>query len=319
MPIECLTHCLALNTCSETWVFSLGVTPIPARQLLLPRCFSVTESTCQCRRCEFNPWVRKNPLERVMATHSSILPWETPRTGPGGLQSVGSQRVRHAWATEHTNSVGHRGPSTAVRARHPAMSDGENKARVPPSFWLCSLHSEAWPLIDSFIRRDVVTGWVSILWAPRQLTLATLKLWSWLRILCLMASSAWHLPTFKIELNLQEVTYTESGVFCLHFLKSFLCIRCFSLRLFLRDFFFLNIRCLTVRDSIKKKPSSQHENIRWWSRFYWSRVNTLSNIIHHLYKGLKLEELALIGAAIASLLEYQTLTKVFIPPSIWGE
>ena len=37
-----------------------------------------------------------------MATHSKILAWEIPWTEePGGLQSVGSQRVRHDWATEH--------------------------------------------------------------------------------------------------------------------------------------------------------------------------------------------------------------------------
>ena len=31
-----------------------------------------------------------------MATYSSILAWEIPRTGePGGLQSLGLQRVRH--------------------------------------------------------------------------------------------------------------------------------------------------------------------------------------------------------------------------------
>ena len=37
-----------------------------------------------------------------MATHSSILPWEIPWTEePGGLQSMGSERVRHDLATEH--------------------------------------------------------------------------------------------------------------------------------------------------------------------------------------------------------------------------
>ena len=36
-----------------------------------------------------------------MATHYSILAWEIPWTeGPGGLQSMGSQRVRHYLATE---------------------------------------------------------------------------------------------------------------------------------------------------------------------------------------------------------------------------
>ena len=37
---------------------------------------------------------QEGPLEKGMATHSSILVWRIPRTeGPGGLQSMGSQRV----------------------------------------------------------------------------------------------------------------------------------------------------------------------------------------------------------------------------------
>ena len=45
-------------------------------------------------------WVRSlswnDPLEKEMATHSSILAWKTSWTEePGGLQSMGSQRVRH--------------------------------------------------------------------------------------------------------------------------------------------------------------------------------------------------------------------------------
>ena len=36
-----------------------------------------------------------------MVTHSSILSWRIPRTEePGGLQSIGSQRVRHDWETD---------------------------------------------------------------------------------------------------------------------------------------------------------------------------------------------------------------------------
>ena len=39
-----------------------------------------------------------------MATRSSILSWEIPWTeDPGGLQSMGSQRVRHDFVTEHTS------------------------------------------------------------------------------------------------------------------------------------------------------------------------------------------------------------------------
>ena len=45
-------------------------------------------------------WVQslgwEDPLAREMATHSSILAWEIPWTEePGGLQSMGSQRVGH--------------------------------------------------------------------------------------------------------------------------------------------------------------------------------------------------------------------------------
>ena len=39
---------------------------------------------------------REDPLEEEMATHSSILAWRIPwREEPGGLQSMGSQSVRH--------------------------------------------------------------------------------------------------------------------------------------------------------------------------------------------------------------------------------
>ena len=45
-------------------------------------------------------WIRslgpEDPLEKEMASHSSILAWRIPWTEePGGLQSMGSQRVRH--------------------------------------------------------------------------------------------------------------------------------------------------------------------------------------------------------------------------------
>ena len=45
-------------------------------------------------------WVRslgrEDPLEEEMTTYSNILAWEIPWTEePGGLQSMGSQRVGH--------------------------------------------------------------------------------------------------------------------------------------------------------------------------------------------------------------------------------
>ena len=45
------------------------------------------------------------PLEKEMATHSSILAWRIPqREETGGLQSMGLQRVRHNGAPEHMES-----------------------------------------------------------------------------------------------------------------------------------------------------------------------------------------------------------------------
>ena len=45
---------------------------------------------------------REDPLEKEMATHSSILAWRIPWTEePGGLQSMGSQRVGHDRVTKH--------------------------------------------------------------------------------------------------------------------------------------------------------------------------------------------------------------------------
>ena len=65
-------------------------------------------------------WVQslgwEDPLEKGMATHSSILAWRIPRREePGRIQSVGSQRVGHDWATENY-----------VEPKH--QSDGRNQA-----------------------------------------------------------------------------------------------------------------------------------------------------------------------------------------------
>ena len=54
-------------------------------------------------------WVRsldqEDPLEKRMATHSSILAWRIPWTEePSGLESMGSQRVGHDWATNITTT-----------------------------------------------------------------------------------------------------------------------------------------------------------------------------------------------------------------------
>ena len=47
----------------------------------------------------------ENSLEEEMATHSSILTWKIPWTEePGGLQSLGLQRVRHNCVCMHAQT-----------------------------------------------------------------------------------------------------------------------------------------------------------------------------------------------------------------------
>ena len=66
---------------------------------------------------------QEDPLEEGMATHSVFLRGESAWTEePGGLQSLGSQRVGHDWATEHCIHPFSRGSSRPrVESGSPAM------------------------------------------------------------------------------------------------------------------------------------------------------------------------------------------------------
>ena len=73
--------------------------PHPSSQRGFPGGASGKEPACQCRRhkrCRFDPWFRKIPWRRIMATHSSILAWRIPWTEEHGrLQPIGWRRVGH--------------------------------------------------------------------------------------------------------------------------------------------------------------------------------------------------------------------------------
>ena len=63
----------------------------------------VKKSTCQCRRKKQETLVQflgqEDPLEKEMATHSSILAWEIPWTEePGRLLPIGLHRIGHDWS-----------------------------------------------------------------------------------------------------------------------------------------------------------------------------------------------------------------------------
>ena len=72
---------------------------VPMEVMGFPDGGSGKEPACQCRKCNetrVRSLGQEDPLEKGMATHSSILAWRIPCTEePGGLQSIGSQRVRH--------------------------------------------------------------------------------------------------------------------------------------------------------------------------------------------------------------------------------
>ena len=56
---------------------------------------SVVENLPVMQETQVRPLDREDPLEKEMATHSSSLAWEIPGTEePGGLQNMGSRRVR---------------------------------------------------------------------------------------------------------------------------------------------------------------------------------------------------------------------------------
>ena len=61
---------------------------------------------------------QEDPPEKKMATHSSILAWESPWTEePGRLQSMGSQRIGHDLATKQQQFVIEATDSTLSRIR----------------------------------------------------------------------------------------------------------------------------------------------------------------------------------------------------------
>ena len=71
----------------------------------LASCSSDKEPACpvqeiQDTRVQYLHW--EDPLEEEMPTCSSPLAWRIPWTEePGGLQSVGLQKVRYDWARMH--------------------------------------------------------------------------------------------------------------------------------------------------------------------------------------------------------------------------
>ena len=99
-----------------------------------------------------------NPLEKEMATHSSILAWKIPWTEePDRLQSMRLQRVGHNWVT-----------NTLI------MSDGEH-------FFMCLL-AICMPSLEKYVYDFCPLFWLGCLFLWYWLVWAVCMFWKW--ILC---------------------------------------------------------------------------------------------------------------------------------------
>ena len=100
----------------------------------------------------------EDALEKSIVTHSSILVWRIPWTeDPGGLQSIGAQRVGHNWSDwvcihTHTHTHTHTSPLEFARnpplgmlrrAAHKKVSHQRHSAAKPPKGFS---RGSCWPL-----------------------------------------------------------------------------------------------------------------------------------------------------------------------------
>ena len=92
------------------------------------------ESTCQCRRCRFYPWVGKILWRRIwQPTTAREIPWTEES---GGLQCMGSQKNRHDLVTKHWMET----PLHSPFSTHPSHS-----TVTPPSLG-CHTQALVWRL-----------------------------------------------------------------------------------------------------------------------------------------------------------------------------
>ena len=160
-----------------------------------------------------------------MATHSSTLAWKIPwKEEPGRLQSMGSQRVRHDWATSLSLSCigeGNGNPLQCSCLENPrdggawwaavcgvAQSWAQLK-RLSSSSSSCNIRSRF--LYEGIILRKEFNHWLSHV--PRRKTLQRYIMYpSW-------STSCDHAVARKLSLIIpQELKFTQGVCMCMHML-----------------------------------------------------------------------------------------------------
>ena len=116
-----------------------------------PWWLSRKESACRCRRSGRSSGGGNNPLQ-----YSCLeIPWTEE---PGGLQSMGLQRVRHDWAHMHT----HAHNIVTLRCLHMCVCVcmwGNTPVCVMDTVYVCAVR-------DTWVSSLMTYGWVSLWWAP---------------------------------------------------------------------------------------------------------------------------------------------------------
>ena len=104
LPCPALSPGVCSNSCLLTWwchpIISSSVTPFSSCPQSFPASGSFPMSQLFASGGQSIRTILECYTEKAMAPHSSTLAWKTPWTEePGSLQSMGSQRVGHNWAT----------------------------------------------------------------------------------------------------------------------------------------------------------------------------------------------------------------------------
>ena len=148
----------------------------------------------------------EGPLDKEMATHSSILDWRTPWTEePGGLQSMGSQRVRHDWVTSNlawkSKAVSHLISVTGrMETSHLTSILYFNKHNLQPCFNFYPSKSE--PLL-SYVREvhppSVFPGAWTMFCGSEYLNVSTWTNEPVINSICLDGLSHFLVPSFSVS------------------------------------------------------------------------------------------------------------------------
>ena len=136
---------------------------------------------------------QEDPLEKEMATHSSILVCKIPWTEePGRVQSMGSQRVGQDRTTEHTHSLCHWLAVPLAAAAQWQVSAGVTMCTTH-CYYLNGTHTYGGEPPCIFLCRSrasrILTSAARVFWF--------LEIWSWMERNCLAFSSTYCIPCFS--------------------------------------------------------------------------------------------------------------------------